>query len=150
MPSTACRHAQGVLRVSSGCPQGFPFLLAAPVCSATKSRVLPCFMLPESSSLGRAVDGGSPQSTSSSRLGRVRFIGGARDTAFPVLVFAGPKDAAVCVLSAFSFASSSLRAISAEVSPAASASPCVFLPPSLLGGQSRASHRGVITLGHQI
>jgi len=48
MPNTACTHAQGNL-------QAFPFLLAVPVCSSTKSTVLPrvLFMLPESSSLGR-------------------------------------------------------------------------------------------------
>ena len=83
-------------------------------------------MLPDSSNLGGAVEGGSrpgSSSSSSSGLGRVEFIGGARDAAFPAFAFVDLKDAAVCALSAFSFASRSLRAISAEVRPAASASP---------------------------
>jgi hypothetical protein len=109
-------------------PHALPFLPALLVCSSTKSKVLlhVLFMLPESSSLGGTVEGGrsvSTSSSSSSRLGRVGFICAAHDTAFPAFSFTDLKEAAVCALSAFSFASRSLRVISADVKPATSASP---------------------------
>ena len=65
MPNAVCSHAEGS-------PQGFPFLLAVPVCSATKSMVLPrvLFVLLDSSNLGGAVEGGNkPRSSSSIDLG---------------------------------------------------------------------------------
>ena len=65
MPNMVCGHAEGG-------PQGFPFLLAVPVCSATKSMALPrvLFMLPDSSNLRGAVEGGNrPGSSSSVDLG---------------------------------------------------------------------------------
>jgi hypothetical protein len=74
---------------------------------ATKSRVLPrvLFVLPDSSSLGSAVEGGNRPGSPSPAGSEARLA--ARFTA----------------LSAFSFASRSLCAISAEVNPAASAGP---------------------------
>ena len=57
-----------------------------------------------------------------SDLERVGFIGGVGEAAFPAFTFADLKAVAVYALSAFSSASRSLRAISAEVSPAKSAS----------------------------
>src|SRR5271156_840918 len=110
-------------------PQALPFLLAVPVCSSTKSKFLlgVLFMLPESSSLGGGgVEGGrsvSTSSSSSSKLGRVGFICAAHGTAFPAFSFTDLKAVAICALSAFSFASRSLRAISADVKPVTSASP---------------------------
>jgi hypothetical protein len=94
------------------------------------------FMLPESSSLGGAVEGGrsvSTSSSSSSRLGRVGFICAAHDTAFPDFSFAHLKAAAICALSALSFASRSLASDLCRCQACYIGQPVnLFLPPNPL------------------
>jgi hypothetical protein len=109
-----------------------------PFCSATKSSVFPrvLFITAVSSSLGGAVEGGGSPASPSSSPKPVRSVGlgagTAYDAGFPALI--NFKASTIIALSAFSFFARSRFVISAEVNPAALASPLVFfLFHTLLG-----------------